>query len=149
MLLSFLLCFFLVWTIFSILQPSAFRLSCTVSFLTLLSQGQSFTLCLFQHYSFWFTRYILKLKGFLFSKVDAEKIAKQHAFVTCLSLGPCVHFNLPSLGTLIHLKSPKWNFRVMHKTVRKIFCKKGAGYFFLQMPFLYLIYCQLSFFHAS
>lgn len=62
-----------------------------------------------------FLVYNFEIRGFLSGKVDAEKILKQHDFVTCLSLGPCMHFSLPSLGSLIHLKSPKWNFCVMHK----------------------------------
>lgn len=53
-----------------------------------------------------FLAYNFEIRGFLSGKVDAEKIPKQHDFVTCLSLGLRVHFSLPFLGSLIHLKSP-------------------------------------------
>lgn len=67
---AFLSVFFLVWTIFSILQHSAFRLSCTVSFLTLLSLKVRALFYAFFSFvvfglqdTFWNERFFIQQKG--------------------------------------------------------------------------------------
>lgn len=126
---------------FSILQHSTFCLSCTVSFFTL----SRLELYVFLALQFLVYKIHFEVRGFLCSKVDAEKIPKQHAFVPGRHLVlVCILLAFPKLSNL--LKITKVEFLcIVQNRVRKNILKEGDMlHFSLYALILHILLAGLS-----